>query len=67
MSDHHDTTPEHDRDPRQRESDDQGEDTGLLEETAPLPAPGGETATPAEGPDDPPNEGAVPSDPETQR
>jgi hypothetical protein len=67
MSDPHDTTPRRDRDPRTRESDDRGEDTGLREETAPLPAPGGETATPAEGPDDPPNEGEVPSEPEPDR
>lgn len=34
------------------------------EGTAPLPPPGGEQRVPSEGPDDPPNEGDLPSDPE---
>jgi hypothetical protein len=51
------------RDPREGEEEDQG----LIDDTAPLPAPGGEKATPSEGPDDPPNEGRVPSDPDETR
>jgi hypothetical protein len=42
-------------------------DPGLLDETAPLPAAGGEGVTPSEGPDDPPNEGEVPSDADRDR
>jgi hypothetical protein len=60
--------PEPDRDPdRNLDRDgraDSEPDEGLLDETAPLPAPGGEGVTPSEGPDDPPNEGEVPSDPD---
>jgi hypothetical protein len=51
------------RDPREGEE----EDPGLIDDTAPLPAPGAEKATPSEGPDDPPNEGRVPSDPDETR
>jgi hypothetical protein len=51
------------RNPRERGD----EDPGLLDETAPLPAEGGEITTPSEGPDDPPNEGVVPSDPDRDR
>jgi hypothetical protein len=51
-------------DPRRDRTDepDQEPDQGLLDETSPLPPPGGETTTPSEGPDDPPNEGEIARD-----
>jgi hypothetical protein len=58
-----DTDPQEERDPRHGGD----EDEGLLDETAPLPAPGGEGVTPSEGPDDPPNRGQVPTDEGVQR
>jgi hypothetical protein len=57
---HRDPEPDRDRDGRPESEPDQGS----LDETAPLPAPGGEGVTASEGPDDPPNEGEVPSEPE---
>jgi hypothetical protein len=57
-----DTDPQEERDPRRSDQDE-----GLLDETAPLPAPGGEGVTPSEGPDDPPNRGQVPTDEGAQR
>jgi hypothetical protein len=54
------TDPQDEGDPRRRGD----EDEGLLDETAPLPAPGGEDVTPSEGPDDPPNEGDIARDPD---
>jgi hypothetical protein len=58
-----DTDPQDARDPRRGSE----QDEGLLDETAPLPAPGGEGVTPSEGPDDPPNRGRVPPDEDAQR
>ncbi|WP_165404097.1 hypothetical protein [Egicoccus halophilus] len=40
------------------------EDPGLIDDTAPLPPEGGEQTVPSEGPDDPPNEGQLPRDPD---
>ncbi|MFA9444673.1 hypothetical protein [Egicoccus sp. AB-alg6-2] len=42
--------------------DDEVDHDGLLDETAPLPPPGGEQTTPSEGPDDLPAEGGTSRD-----
>jgi hypothetical protein len=47
-----------------RREDEGREEEGLTDGSSPLPPPGGETSVPAEGPDDPPNAGEVPSDPD---